>query len=401
MSVLSGKSLLVIVTGGIAAYKAPDLVRRLKDSGAEVRVVMTAAAAEFITPLTLQAVSGNDVRTDLFDCTAELAMGHIELARWSDAVVVAPASADFMSKLSHGRADDLAGAVCLAADVPILVVPAMNQQMWQHSATQENLRTLLERGVSICGPGVGPQACGEFGPGRMEASDIVVTHVHALFQNESLSGLKVLMTVGPTIEPIDPVRFITNHSSGKMGLAVGAACAEAGAKVFMVLGPTREEIPSKVKFEHVDTAHNMLSSVDARVADADIFIATAAVADYRPANAADAKLKRSSESKTLQLIPNPDILRSVTSRSPSPFTVGFAAETENLSLNAKTKLEVKGVDMMVGNLVGQKGSGFNADENELEIYWRNGSRKLSRKPKGRLAKELVELISERYREKRK
>ena len=401
MSALSGKSLLVIVTGGIAAYKAPDLVRRLKDSGADVRVVMTAAATEFITPLTLQAVSGNDVRTDIFDSKAELAMGHIELARWSDAVVVAPASADFMSKLSHGRADDLAGAVCLAAAVPILVVPAMNQQMWQHRATQQNLRTLLERGVAICGPSVGPQACGEFGPGRMEASEIVATRVQALFQNESLSGLNVLMTVGPTIEPIDPVRFITNHSSGKMGLAVGAACSEAGAKVFMVLGPTHEEIPSKVKYERVDTGKSMLSSVDARVADADIFIATAAVADYRPAKRADEKIKRSSESKTLELIPNPDILRTVTSRSTSPFTVGFAAETENLSQNAKKKLEVKEVDMMVGNLVGQKGTGFNADENELEIYWRNGSRRLTRKSKSRLAKELVELISERYREKKK
>jgi phosphopantothenoylcysteine decarboxylase/phosphopantothenate--cysteine ligase len=397
MSVLSAKSLLVIVTGGIAAYKTPDIVRRLKDTGADVRVVMTAAATEFVTPLTLQAVSGNDVRTGLFDSKAELAMGHIELARWCDAIVVAPASADFISKLSHGRADDLAGAVCLAARVPILVTPAMNQQMWQHSATQANLRALEERGVSICGPGIGSQACGEFGPGRMEASEVVVTQVEELFETDSLSGLKVLMTVGPTIEPIDPVRFITNHSSGKMGLALGAACAEAGAKVFIVLGPTREEIPPKVQVERVETARSMLQSVDRQVEGTDIFIATAAVADYRPTNAEDEKIKRSTGPKTLELIPNPDILRSVTSRSKPPFTVGFAAETENLALNAKNKLEAKKVDMIVGNLVGQKGTGFNADENELEVYWHEGLRKLLRKSKTHLARELVELISERYK----
>ena len=400
MSALLGKSLLVIVTGGIAAYKTPDIVRRVKDKGADVRVVMTTAAKEFITPLTLQAISGNDVRTELFDSAAELAMGHIELARWCDAIVVIPASADFISKLSHGRSDDLAGAVCLAAAVPILVAPAMNQQMWKHSATQANLRILMDRGVSICGPGVGSQACGEFGPGRLEETDVVVDRIETLFRSEDLSGLQVLMTVGPTIEPIDPVRFITNHSSGKMGLALGAACAEAGANVFVVLGPTREAIPSNIDFERVDSARGMFSSVNKRVAGADIFIATAAVADYRPATVSDGKMKRSNESKTLELIPNPDILRSVASASKPPFTVGFAAETENLSLNAKTKLGAKGVDMMVGNLVGQTGTGFNADENELEVHWHTGLRKLARKTKSRLAKELVELISERYRAKK-
>ncbi|MEX2479913.1 MAG: bifunctional phosphopantothenoylcysteine decarboxylase/phosphopantothenate--cysteine ligase CoaBC [Gammaproteobacteria bacterium] len=396
MSVLNAKRLLVVVSGGIAAYKAPDVVRRLGDAGAEVRVVMTPAATAFITPLTLQAVSGHEVRTALFDPAAEAAMGHIELARWCDAVIVAPATADFLARLRLGQADDLATAICLATDAPILAAPAMNRLMWQHPATQDNLAVISARGVTICGPGTGSQACGENGPGRMADVEFIVEAVAGLFAPGSLSGARVLITAGPTREAIDPVRYISNHSSGKMGYAVAEAAREAGAAVTLISGPTRLAPPPGVATIAVESAQEMLDAVLATVAAADIFIATAAVADYRPAQPAAAKLKRDRNARQLELVPNPDILATVAARPAPPFTVGFAAETEAVEDHARAKLERKGVDMVAANLVGGAELGFNSDDNELLVIWRGGQRLLERAPKGRIARALVRIVAERY-----
>ncbi|MGE0485100.1 MAG: bifunctional phosphopantothenoylcysteine decarboxylase/phosphopantothenate--cysteine ligase CoaBC [Gammaproteobacteria bacterium] len=396
MNTLSAKRLLLVVTGGIAAYKAPDVIRRLRDAGAEVRVVMTPAATAFITPLTLQAVSGHEVREGLFDPAAEAAMGHIELARWCDAVVVAPASADFIARLRLGQADDLASAVCLATAAPLLLAPAMNRQMWSHPATQDNLAVLAARGLAVVGPGSGSQACGEVGPGRMVEAEAIVAAVDALFESGRLAGRRVLITAGPTREAIDPVRFISNHSSGKMGYAVAAAAREAGASVTLVSGPTRLDAPAGVQTVAVESALDMLAAVQARLSGCDIFIATAAVADYRPAQATAGKIKRDGATRTLELVPNPDILATVAASTPAPFTVGFAAETHDLEAYARGKLERKGIDLIAANLVGTGDIGFNSDDNELLVLWRDGRRLLERAPKTRLARALVELVAERY-----
>jgi phosphopantothenoylcysteine decarboxylase / phosphopantothenate---cysteine ligase len=396
MSALNAKRLLVVVSGGIAAYKAPDVVRRLIEAGAEVRVVMTPAATAFITPLALQAVSGHEVRLDLFDPAAEAAMGHIELARWSDAVVVAPATADFLARLRAGQAGDLASAVCLATAAPILLAPAMNRMMWQHPATQDNLAVLAARGVAICGPDSGSQACGEFGPGRMVESTSIVDAVTTLFANGVLCGRRVLVTAGPTREAIDPVRYISNHSSGKMGYAIAGAAREAGAAVTLVSGPTQLLVPTGVTAVRVESAQQMLDAVLEALPGVDIFIATAAVADYRPAHPVAAKLKRDGQARQLELVPNPDILATVAARPAPPFTVGFAAETEAMEAHARSKLERKAVDMVAANLVGGAELGFNSDDNELLVIWREGKRLLARAPKSRLARELMQLIAERH-----
>ena len=395
MKTLTYKRILLGVTGGIAAYKSADLVRRLRERGAEVRVVMTRGARQFVTPLTFQALSGRPVGTELLDHDAEAAMGHIELARWSDLVLVAPASANFLAKLSHGLADDLLSTLCLAADAPILVAPAMNRQMWLNPGTVENMATLTRRGVAVLGPGSGDQACGETGPGRMLEPAELVRGVEAQFHTGLLNGKKVLVTAGPTREAIDPVRFISNRSSGRMGFAIARAAQEAGAVVTLVSGPVALEPPERINFVAVHTAEQMLSEVMADVADADIFISAAAVADYRCSHIADNKIKKQETGLTLKLERNPDILARVTGLAPHPFTVGFAAETEALTDNARIKLEMKNLDMIAANRVGE-GVGFDVEENALEIHWGGGSLSLEKMSKEKLARRLLRVVAEQY-----
>ncbi len=385
------------MTGGIAAYKSADLVRRLRDAGAEVRVVMTAAAAQFVGPLTFQAVSGNAVHQDLLDPQAEAGMGHIELARWADTVLVAPASADFMARLAHGFANDLLTTLCLATEAEIVLAPAMNRVMWANAATQANARILRERGVRLLGPGEGDQACGEVGAGRMlEPLELVA--LLAPQNGGPLSGKRVLITAGPTREPIDPVRYITNRSSGKMGFAVAAAARQAGAEVTLVAGPVRLETPAGVQRVDVETAAQMYDAVMSHVQSADIFIGTAAVADYRPATMATAKIKKTEAELGLALERTQDILQSVAALEDAPFCVGFAAETDDLAGYARSKLERKKLDMIAANWVGGE-TGFDSDDNALEVFWRDGHVTLARQPKPQLAQALVRLIAERYDEK--
>ncbi len=389
MASLVNKHILLGVTGGIAAYKSADLVRRLRDAGAKVRVVMTDGATEFITELTLQAVSGQPVHRRLLDSSAEAAMGHIQLARWADAVLVAPASADFLARLAQGRGDDLLTTLCLASGAPLAVAPAMNQQMWRNAATQANIATLRERGIHVFGPGEGSQACGDVGPGRLLEPHELVTLTSGLFDSGVLDGLTVLITAGPTWEALDPVRGLTNRSSGKMGYAVAAAASEAGARVILVSGPVALTAPERVELLRVASAADMHATVHQRVHEADIFIGVAAVADYRPAEVATGKIKKSAERLTLELVRNPDILASVAALQPPPFTVGFAAETENLEAAARAKLEAKGVDLVCANLVGGAHGGFETDDNELLLVERHASTALVRAPKTRLARELI------------
>ena len=395
MPELDGKRVLLGVTGGIAAYKSPDLVRRLRDRGAEVQVVMTSGATRFVTPITFQAVSGRPVRDGLWDMAAEAAMGHIELARWADLVLIAPASADFLARLTAGLADDLLATVCLATSAPIAVAPAMNKVMWDSAATRENIGRLVERGVRILGPGEGDQACGEVGPGRMLEPDQITQMVVDAISGHSgpLSGRRVVVTAGPTRESIDPVRFISNRSSGKMGFAVAAAAADAGADVTLVAGPVNQATPPGVRRIDVESAAQMQSSVQEAVRGADIFIAAAAVADYSPERPAKQKIKKNDESMRLDLSRAPDILASVAALDDRPYVVGFAAETENLEENARSKMERKGLDMIAANLVGP-GKGFDVDENALHVIWDGGQIELAIAPKTDLAGQLVELICE-------
>ena len=397
---LSNKRVLLGVTGGIAAYKSAELVRRLREAGAEVRVVMTAGAMQFITPLTLQALSGQPVRTELFDGRAEAAMGHIELARWADAVLVAPASANSLARLAQGLADDLLSAVCLAGRAPLLVAPAMNQAMWDHPATQENLAALRARGVQVCGPGTGGQACGETGPGRMSEPHELVAAVGKLFETGALAGLNVLITAGPTREAIDPVRYISNRSSGKMGHAIAAAAAEAGARVTLISGPVALPPPARVERIPVETAAEMHAAVMARLAACDVFIGAAAVADYRPQTVAPHKLKKQAPVLHLDLQRTPDILATVAAARPAPFTLGFAAETERLAENARGKRMAKSLDMVAANLVNVPGQGFDADDNALTLYWEGGECELPRQSKRQLARELIKRIAARLQAKR-
>ena len=387
--------ILLGVTGGIAAYKSAELVRRLRDRGAEVQVVMTAGARQFVTPLTFQALSGRLVRTDLWDEAAESAMGHIELARWADRVLVAPASADFLARLAHGLADDLLATLCLATDAPLSVAPAMNRLMWANAATQVNVALLRSRGVAVLGPAEGDQACGETGPGRMlEPAEILDAFALQGAANRVLAGLKVMITAGPTRERIDPVRFITNRSSGKMGFAVAEAAREAGAEVVLVSGPVNVATPPGVRRVDVETAEQMMNAVNEHVADTDIFIAAAAVSDYRPVQCASEKIKKTSDSLTLALSRTTDILATVAARAPRPFVVGFAAETQNVERNALVKLEGKRLDMIAANQVGDN-LAFDCEDNALTVYWPGGKQDLSRAPKRQLAAALVSLIAER------
>jgi len=386
------------VTGGIAAYKSAELTRRLKDRGADVQVVMTAGAQQFVAPLTFQALSGRPVRTDLWDAAAEAAMGHIELARWPQRIVIAPATADFIARLAHGLADDLLSTLCLATDVPIVVVPAMNRLMWANAATQANVATLRQRGLTILGPADGSQACGETGAGRMVEPQEIVEAVFATPRVATaglLRGRKVVVTAGPTRERIDPVRFITNRSSGKMGYAVAEAARDAGASVVIVSGPVNVPTPPGVKRIDVETAEQMMNAVQAEIADTDIFIAAAAVSDYRMREIAEHKIKKTSDELSLHLARTPDILATVAAGSPRPFVVGFAAETQNVERNALLKLEGKKLDMIAANQVGE-GLAFDCDDNALTLYWQGGKRELERAPKCRLAAELIEVIARRF-----
>jgi phosphopantothenoylcysteine decarboxylase/phosphopantothenate--cysteine ligase len=388
--------ILLGVTGGIAAYKSAEIVRRLRERGAEVQVVMTEAARQFVTPLTFQALSGRPVRTDLWDEAAEAAMGHIELARWADRILVAPASADFLARLAHGLASDLLTTLCLATDVPIVVAPAMNRLMWANAATRANMALLAARGVEVIGPAEGDQACGETGPGRMVEPDALAqAMIDRSTAGQLLAGRKVIVTAGPTRERIDPVRFITNRSSGKMGFAVAEAARDAGAEVILVSGPVNVCTPRGVRRVDVETAEQMLAAVNEHLAGTDIFIAAAAVSDYRPLQVSTEKIKKTSDSLMLALSRTIDILATVAAGDARPFVVGFAAETQNVERNALAKLEGKNLDMIAANQVGE-GLAFDQDDNALTVYWRGGRRELKRAGKVQIAAELIALIAERY-----
>ncbi len=398
MNELSGKHILLGVTGGIAAYKSAELVRQLRQQGAEVRVVMTAAAMEFVTPLTFQALSAHPVHTDLLDSGAEAAMGHIELARWADALLIAPATADFIARQVSGRADDLLTAVCLACDATIAVAPAMNRAMWGNPATVDNVMVLKKRDVRILGPAEGSQACGESGPGRMLEPVELVAAVTGLFNTGVLAGRRVLVTAGPTREAIDPVRYISNRSSGRMGYAVAAAAAEAGASVLLISGPVSLETPARVRRIDVESAAEMHAAVMKDIADIDIFISVAAVADYRPASVAQQKLKKTAATLSLELTPNRDILADVAALPDAPFTVGFAAETQALESNARDKLLAKKLDMIAANAVGQQ-QGFDQEDNALHVLWAQGEQSLPLASKSRLSRQLLAVIAERFEDK--
>ncbi|HYK24709.1 MAG TPA: bifunctional phosphopantothenoylcysteine decarboxylase/phosphopantothenate--cysteine ligase CoaBC [Steroidobacteraceae bacterium] len=391
---MHGKRILLGVTGGIAAYKSADLVRRLRERGAEVQVVMTRGARKFVTPLTFQALSGRTVRTGLWDTAAEAAMGHIELARWAELVLVAPASADFLARLAGGRADDLLATLCLATEAPIVLAPAMNRLMWSNAATQANASLLKQRGATLLGPAEGDQACGEVGPGRMlEPSELVAAVQALLGPRGPLTGRKVLVTAGPTRERIDPVRFVSNRSSGRMGFAVAEAARAAGAEVVMVCGPVALATPPGVRRVDVESAADMLTAVLKEVEGADIFVSTAAVADYRPAAPPEHKIKKTTEKLAVEMERTVDVIATIAARPRRPFVVGFAAETENVEQNARGKMLKKGLDMIAANEVGHA-KAFDCPDNELVVLWRGGRRELPHASKTSLARELVALIAE-------
>lgn len=401
LSMSAARKILLGVTGGIAAYKSPDLARRLIERGADVQVVMSRGAQQFVTALTFQAVSGKPVRTDLWDEAGEAAMGHIELARWADEIVVAPATAEFVAKLAHGFADDLLTTLCLATTAKITIAPAMNRQMWANAATQANVCLLQERGVRVLGPASGEQACGEVGVGRMLEPTQIAEEIYAALPVDGvLTGLKVVITAGPTREAIDPVRFISNRSSGKMGYAVAQAAREAGATVVLVTGPVQISPPPGVERVPVETADQMLAAVQRQVADADIFIAAAAVSDYRCSEVACQKIKKTSDNMTLALARAPDVLATIGRSESPPFLVGFAAETENVEANALSKLTAKNLDMIAANKVGE-GLAFDKEDNALTVYWHGGKQELSLTSKAALARQLVAVIAERYRDREK
>lgn len=393
---LHHRRILLGVTGGIAAYKSAELLRRLQDDGAIVRVVMTRAATEFITPLTFQALSGKPVHLDLLDAEAEAGMGHIELARWADVILVAPASADFMSRLSEGRADDLLTTICLATTAPLVLAPAMNQHMWQNAATQENCRKLTSRNIRLLGPETGLQACGETGPGRMLDINDIRTAVQNLFSSGRLAGHRVVITAGPTHEAIDPVRYLTNQSSGKMGYALARAALDAGASVCLIAGPTHLEPPDRVDYIPVISAADMHQVAMREAARCTVFIAAAAVADFRPATAVTEKIKKGSDDKlTLELVKNPDIVADVRQQFPSLFVAGFAAETSDLEKHARDKLCRKNLDMVIANDVSRQDIGFGSEQNAVSVFLRGeqNPRVFDVMNKSLLARHLIELIA--------
>ncbi len=399
MSSLRQRHILLGISGGIAAYKGAELVRLLRREGAEVRVMMTRSAREFITPLTLQALSGHPVHGDLLDPGAEAGMGHIELARWADQILIAPASANCIARLAHGLADDLLTTVCLASAAPLLLAPAMNRQMWDAPATRANVAQLQARGVRILGPGTGEQACGEVGPGRLLEPGELVRLLAMNGEPGPLADLRVLITAGPTREAIDPVRYISNRSSGRMGYALAQAAAGAGAEVTLISGPVALAPPPGSRMIPVNSAADMHAAVFSQLAGQDIFIATAAVADYRPAQPATHKIKKAATEMTLTLSRTEDILSAVAARPGAPFTVGFAAETRELERYARDKLRRKGLDLVAANLVGGEGIGFDSPDNALSVFWEGGMLEIPRASKEAVAQRLVALIGERYRDK--
>ena len=397
MKSLANKNILLGVTGGIAAYKSAEIVRHLKKSGASVRVVMTRSAEEFITPLTLQALSGNRVSTELLDAEAEAAMGHIELAKWADGILIAPATANTIARLSSGRGDDLLSTVTLAFDGPISVAPAMNQAMWRDERTQENLKKLIDQDFGICGPGSGEQACGDVGLGRMLEPLDIINMFSLSFNEGTLSGKKILITAGPTQEPIDPVRFITNRSSGKMGYSLVEAALESGANVTLISGPVNIEPPSNCNFVSIKTAKEMYDAVMHHISGMDVYIGTAAVSDYSPAKASDSKIKKdgSNSPMVLELKENEDILKSVSELEQRPYVVGFAAETNDLIKNAEKKLSNKNLDLIIANDVSNKEIGFDSDDNEVTLITEKEKHLIERQNKRKVSKKIIDFISGR------
>ncbi len=394
MAHLFNRNVLLGVSGGIAAYKSAELIRQLQERGASVRVIMTHGAQEFITPLTLQVLSGNPVHTELLDERAELGMGHIELARWADVLLIAPATADLIARLSAGRADDLLSTVALATAAPLMLAPAMNQQMWKDAATTANIDTLVKRGARIVGPAAGPQACGDVGPGRMAEPPLIADAAANLFETGQLAGKRVVITAGPTREALDPVRYISNNSSGKMGYALARAAVDAGAITTLVSGPVSLAPPDHIRFFVVQSAAQMLGKCLELLPECDIFIACAAVADYRPAKFENQKIKKEPPEMTLQLVRTLDIVSAVAASEHRPYTVGFAAESNNLLNYARDKMQHKGLDMIVANDISDQSIGFNSDDNAVTVLWRDGEQALERARKGIIAQQIVHLIAE-------
>ena len=391
---LRGRRVLLGITAGVAAYKAAELARLLVKAGARVRVAMTPSAREFIGPMTLQAITGEPVRDAIFDPEHESAMGHIELARWAELILVAPATADFLAKLHAGTADTLLHTLCLASEAPLAVAPAMNEKMWANPATGANLQALRARGVLVWGPAVGEQACGDVGPGRMLEAAELLAKTAELFGQGRFAGRKVVLTAGPTREPLDAVRFLGNRSSGKMGYAIAEALLREGADLTLVSGPVALSAPPGAQLVSVESAQQMHAAVMAAIGDAELFVACAAVADYRPVEVAEHKIKKSSDSMSVELVKNPDILRDVAALSARPFCVGFAAETRDLESYAEGKRRDKGIEMIAANLVGEH-KGFEADDNALLVLWEGGRSRLPQQPKSSLAEQLVSLIADR------
>lgn len=398
---LAGKKIVLGVSGGIAAYKTPELVRRLRDRGADVRVAMTEAAKAFITPMSLQAVSGYPVSDSLLDPAAEAAMGHIELGKWADLVILAPATADLIARVAAGMANDLVSTICLATPAPVAVVPAMNQQMYRAAATQHNLQVLASRGLLLWGPDSGSQACGDVGPGRMLDPLAIVDLAAARFSPvNDLQHLNIMITAGPTREPLDPVRYITNHSSGKMGFAIAAAAARRGANVTLVAGPVSLATPAQVKRIDVTTALEMEAAVQGLAQQQHIFIGCAAVADYRAAAIADEKIKKQGDELTIKMVKNPDIVAGVAALAEHrPYVVGFAAETNNVEEYARQKRARKNLDLICANDVSQANQGFNSDNNALHLFWQDGDKRLPLESKEQLGHLLLDEIVTRYDEK--
>jgi len=403
MQQLCNKRILLGITGGIAAYKAAELVRELRKAKAEVRVVMTQAAQEFITPLTLQALSGNPVHYSMLDPEAEAGMGHIELARWADVILVAPASADFIARLSQGMGNDLLTTLCLATDASLALAPAMNQAMWRDEMTQANIERLVDlkgKHLHLFGPGEGEQACGDIGPGRMLEPTLIAQYCAQIFDTGILAGKEIVITAGPTREAIDPVRFISNHSSGKMGYALAEAARDAGARVTLLSGPVNLPAPEQVQVTRVESASDMLQAALNAQSACDIFIAAAAVADYRPVQVAEQKIKKSGDQIQLSMIKNPDIVATIAQLDNKPFTVGFAAETQDVAEYARKKLVNKNLDMIIANDVSGTNIGFNSDENAVVTFWGESQQAFPQMSKSALAKQLIELIALQYSEQK-
>ena len=394
---LANKNILLGVSGGIAAYKSAEIVRHLRKAGALVRVVMTKSAEEFITPLTLQALSGNRVSTELLDVEAEAAMGHIELAKWADGLLIAPATANTLARISSGRGDDLLSTITLAFEGPVSLAPAMNQAMWRNERTQENLKKLIDQDFVICGPGSGEQACGDVGLGRMLEPLDILDMFSLSFNEGTLSGKKILITAGPTQEPIDPVRFITNRSSGKMGYSLVEAALESGANVTLISGPVNIDPPSNCNFVSIKTAKEMFDAVMHHISGMDVYIGTAAVSDYSPAKASDSKIKKdgSSSPMFLELKENQDILKSVSELEQRPYVVGFAAETNDLIKNAEKKLSTKNLDLIIANDVSNKEIGFDSDDNEVTLITEKEKYLIERQNKRKVSKKIIDFISRR------